>query len=221
MENQDNILSCENGFVLVGSLLVLLLLVVIGIASLNTTTIELQIAGNEKVHNETFYAAEAGGELAVEVIEQNLVCPDGFTSTSTDGSGVDLADLNGLTRAYERNGNDLMLYQEIAPTTAEVCAQNDTDTSTNFEDVAYPTTNLTNGNPLNYMYIGGETQMNLGSSLQMAAGYEGKGKSAAGGGASKIYDIFSKNLGRDNSRAIIQIGWRTSEFSQFGSDYCP
>lgn len=204
MENQENNLRTENGFVLVATLLVLLLLVMIGIAALNTTTVELQIAGNEKVHNETFYAAEAGAELAVEVMEQNVFCPDGFDSTAPAASNPDYADLDGMIRVYERGANSLILYQELSPAVADVCNA----TSLNFADIAYPIANLTAGSPMNYMYVGGETQMMYGGALQMAAGYEGKGKSAAGGGVVKMYDIFSKNIGLDNSRSIVQVGWR-------------
>lgn len=211
MNKQDKILGSEKGFVLIASLLVLLILVIIGVAALNTTTIELQIAGNEKVHKETFYAAEAGAELGIEVMMQNLSCPDGFASSGSDSSGVIIDNLDGMTRVYERGGNSLILYQEVSPTIAEVCAVNSiSDTSGNFEDIAFPITNLTTGVQASYLYVGGQTEMGFGSSLQMAAAYEGKGKSAAGGGVFKVYDIYSKHEGRNNSQSIVQLGWRCS-----------
>ena len=49
----------ENGFVLVISLLILLILVVLGVAATNTTTLELEISGNEKVARKNFYKAES------------------------------------------------------------------------------------------------------------------------------------------------------------------
>ena len=49
----------EDGFVLVASLLILLLLVVIGTSAVTNSTIEIQIAGNERAHKQAFYAAEA------------------------------------------------------------------------------------------------------------------------------------------------------------------
>lgn len=50
----------ERGYVLVGALLILLLLVVIGIAATTSTTLELQIAGSQRVRGLSFYAAESG-----------------------------------------------------------------------------------------------------------------------------------------------------------------
>jgi type II secretory pathway pseudopilin PulG len=56
----DNVtLPNENGFVLVASLLILLLLVVIGTNAVTNSTIEIQIAGNERAREQAFYAAEA------------------------------------------------------------------------------------------------------------------------------------------------------------------
>ena len=37
----------------------------------------------------------------------------------------------------------------------------------------------------------------------MAAGYEGKGKSAGQGGVAKIFEIYSQFLGLNNSEAIV------------------
>jgi hypothetical protein len=49
----------EQGSVLVVSLILLVLLTTIGISASRTTSIELQIAGNEKAHKQAFYTAEA------------------------------------------------------------------------------------------------------------------------------------------------------------------
>ena len=47
-------LKNEQGFILITSLLMLMVLLVIGIAATNTTTTELQIAGNDKVMKQNF-----------------------------------------------------------------------------------------------------------------------------------------------------------------------
>ena len=49
----------ERGFVLITSMMMLVVLMVIGIAATNTTTIELQISGNDKAATMNFYEAEA------------------------------------------------------------------------------------------------------------------------------------------------------------------
>ncbi len=48
----------ERGFVLITSLMILVVLTIIGIAATNTTMIELQISGNDKVARINFYEAE-------------------------------------------------------------------------------------------------------------------------------------------------------------------
>lgn len=59
----------ENGFVLVASLMVLLILVVVGIAAINTTNTELLIAGNERVARDNFYKAEAAAQEGAQELE--------------------------------------------------------------------------------------------------------------------------------------------------------
>lgn len=58
----------EHGFVLVGALLILLLLVLIGVAATTNTSLELQIAGIDRIRKETFYAADSGVYMAPRLI---------------------------------------------------------------------------------------------------------------------------------------------------------
>jgi hypothetical protein len=83
----DNVkINNENGFVLVASLVILLLLVVIGTSAVTNSTIEIQIAGNERVHELAFYSAEA----ARGYVEASL---DLYNSTNLDtGQAVDFPD---------------------------------------------------------------------------------------------------------------------------------
>jgi type IV pilus assembly protein PilX len=55
-----HLLKNEKGSVLVISMLILVLLTLIGKAAVTTSTIETEIAGNERFHKRTFYATEAG-----------------------------------------------------------------------------------------------------------------------------------------------------------------
>ena len=54
-----NIPNNEQGFVLVLSLIMLVVLTVLGIAATNTTIIELRISANDKLTQQTFYRADA------------------------------------------------------------------------------------------------------------------------------------------------------------------
>lgn len=59
--------TSEHGYVLVAVLLFSLILSLIGIAAIHTSTIEIQIAGQERSYNENFY--DIDGKL-IEAIEQ-------------------------------------------------------------------------------------------------------------------------------------------------------
>ena len=47
-----------------------------------------------------------------------------------------------------------------------------------------------------------------GAAIQMAAGYEGIGKSAAHGGVAAIFLIRAHRIGQRNSQAEVDLGWR-------------
>jgi len=68
MNNSISTDSREQGFVLVLALFMLTICTIIGIAAMSTSTTELDIAGNERVHKETFYQAEAASSAAIEAL---------------------------------------------------------------------------------------------------------------------------------------------------------
>lgn len=205
-----NPIQRENGFVLVTALLIMLVLSIIGIATTTNTSIELQIAGNDKVHKTTFYEAEGGIMTGIEVMEQAFNCSGGFTKTGSDphDATVDIADLPPKTggtpvvRAYNR-GNNLAFWLNSYPPATKIGNPDQAD-------FAYPISalNANRTSEVAYIYTGGQTQMLQGGALQMAAGYEGKGKSSAQGGVTKFFDIYAQFNGKLNSEAIILIGWR-------------
>jgi len=59
---ERDILRNEKGIALVISLILLLVLTLIGFSSINTTTFEANITGNERIGIEAFNAAEAGDQ---------------------------------------------------------------------------------------------------------------------------------------------------------------
>ena len=82
-------LNNDKGFVLIVSLILLVVLMIIGIAATNTTTIELQIAGNDKAQKQTFYNSDGGSEVAMALLEENIT-ESGFDSAG-DYFGVDVS----------------------------------------------------------------------------------------------------------------------------------
>lgn len=193
----------EKGFVLILALIVMLVLTIIGVSTTTNTSLELMIAGNDKVHQKTFYAAESGAILGAELVEQNLNCPSGFKKTGTK-SGNDIALIGGnlevdaLKLSYNTKSTNKYNYSKETDLISNTIVNN------NSADFIYPDT----GSQQSFGYTFGNTSMQAGGSLMMAAGYERKGKSAAGGGAAINFSIYSRHEGQANSESIIKYGWR-------------
>jgi len=72
MGNKIKIINNENGSAVVLALIILALVTIIGISSSNTSTTELKIVRNERVHQLNFYQAEASAYEAAQRIEQEI-----------------------------------------------------------------------------------------------------------------------------------------------------
>ena len=186
----------QDGFVLVLSMLIMVVLIVIGVTSLNTSKTDMQIAGNAYKSQRTFYAADSGLELGGRLIEENALCPQGFTAT-TIGS-ITIRDQN-FWSTIPSNLLDSTLVT-IDFDNATVVGDNDGRDDRAFS--AAITNNISTD-----VVIAGTTKFAPGSSIQMVSGYEGKGKGAAAGGAYIAYDIIAQANDSQNSRSELQIGW--------------
>jgi len=83
----------EDGFVLVATLVILMLLVILGISTTTNTSIELQIAGNDKVYKQNFYQAEGGayteaGRVGVSASPYQVKDPGTSDQILSDLSGL-------------------------------------------------------------------------------------------------------------------------------------
>ena len=68
MKQIDN----ESGSILLITLMVLMALTLIGIFATQTTTVEIEIAGNDKFHKEAFYDADSGVYTVPKVISRSI-----------------------------------------------------------------------------------------------------------------------------------------------------
>jgi hypothetical protein len=180
----------EDGSITVLALIMLALLTLLGIAATMTSSIEVQIAGNDDRHKIALYEADGGTEVGFEVLEQNIACPVGFT---TFNEGVGYLEIGADVRVYSKD----FWLQESEPT-GDYPSNSERDIRIYNTDTG-PHTNLS---------IFGSTQLSTGSAIQMSAGYEGKGKGAAAGGAYIVYRVYSKHTGIGNSQSEIMSQWR-------------
>ena len=84
----------EEGSIMVVALLILVLLTIIGLAATNTSKIELNISGNEKLHKMAFYAAEASRAYVAKCT--NLYGSDNVTV----GAWLDFPDRDNPSVKY-------------------------------------------------------------------------------------------------------------------------
>jgi len=186
------VLRDQRGSALVVALLMLVVLTLLGIAALTTTTVELQISGNDKVTKKAFYSADGGTLMASELLEQNI---EDRSWTASVASPRLVGNVSVVTTNFYLNQSSN--------------TPNPMPSDTN-RDAIYPST-ATNTVPHTNIKVRGRSELSTGSAIQLAAGYEGKGKGAAGGGAWVMYDVRAQYVdprGNRNTQATIDLGWR-------------
>ena len=206
MKTRNNCRSGEEGFVMVASLLILLVLTMLGIAVNRNTDIEWRIAMNDRLHKQNFYAADAAAELASEALEQGVACL-GFRKNATDIEGNDMMMMLGISSDHHVaiEGNSLGFWRNYAPTGLAMPdneKRNMVFPAVLTSDGKFDRTATNNRSHAN-INIGGNTGLSKGAALQMAAGYEGLGKGMGGGGAVLTYTINVQQLGQDGTESTI------------------
>jgi len=178
----------QNGSAMVIALIIMALLTIIGHLATRSTRLELQTATNDLRHKQAFYTADGISEMAAELLEQNVACSTGFTTLQRGGLiEVMVDDFWKNNLVANRLPSDAVRDVRIPLLPP------------NGPDDTQPHTNIV---------YGGSTGFGTGSALQIAAGYEGKGKSIAGGGAIMVFEQSVQHRGNFNSEACVQTQWR-------------
>ncbi len=187
----------EQGFVLVTAMVILVILTLIGITMTNTTVTEIQIAGNDKLNKQTFIQADGGTEAGSNLLEENISCPDGFSELQIGGAEITANPATGVTGAklnFWKNEIDPALLSTPVPYPSD--SQRHVRIPNN--DAA-PHTNI---------HFFGNSELSTGSAIQMLAGYEGTGYSAATGGGQLVTNVDSQHIGLNNSESVVRVLWR-------------
>ncbi len=180
-----SIIGNNRGSAMIVSLLLLVVLTLLGIIATTTSTFELQISSNDKLYKTSFYAADAGTEMTCELIEQNIDERDW-------NDDIDVGDVRVV------NGDFYLNREGDTPDAMPSDTNRDAFLPRNYAGNA-PHTNIK---------VRGNAALSTGSAIQLAAGYEGKGKGAAGGGAWITYDVRAQHRNVRNSAVGIRLGWR-------------
>jgi hypothetical protein len=179
--------SAEQGSVMIVALVMLVLLTIIGISATSTTNIETQIAGNDKFQKIAFYTADSGLPATAKLISQIME-----------------------TQAQTAYGSVAYLNPDGDPdTTNTVLSQIMADPSTYvYDDKPDLRFTLPGSNTASVDIQFDRREPIAGGGVEFAAGSEGVGTGAAGGGVAVFYNIDSTGNGPANSRSEIVASYR-------------
>src|SRR5213594_4965985 len=172
------VLGREDGIAMLTVLMLTIILTVIGVAAITSTTLDIKMAGGERLRESTLNAAEACMSSGVQIIQQTL--QNGGVPGTLTAAGTNPSITLPLGTAPGQN-----------PLEAEIMGQSNANA-----DSADPTVGSTRNAVLTIstytvnmdidrLYA----QPKSGSALQFAAGYSGAGAGASGGGIEILYRI--------------------------------
>jgi Tfp pilus assembly protein PilX len=108
MKHNHALLYGEQGFILVLAMFMLAICSIIGVAAMLTSTTEIDIAGNERVHKQTLYQAEAGYVVGAEAIRNK----EGYATWEDNEIMASLGENETITI---KDGNVLLEGREDYP----------------------------------------------------------------------------------------------------------
>lgn len=177
----------EKGTILITMLLLMVIVTLIGVIAINTATVDIQIMGNLKRASTAFAGAEAGIDLSIPVIESTLAMGQLSVSTAAVSTSIPFPTNpdGSLTTASLDQTSSPNLGGEITGSSS----YNADNTSSSPPDITI--TNL-NGVGVNVDIDRLYSYTLAGGSIEFAAGYEGVGAGAAGGGVGILFSISSQ-----------------------------
>jgi len=176
-----SVFSDDRGMALVAVLLILMAVALMGVGLSADSSMDVRIAGYQKYKAVSFGFAESSLYATTDVLEAN----------NEDGGWA----------------NDNIAYPHISNVYATTLGS--TILVVNRElyltggDVEYGGL-IRSSVAVTYE----ETRLGEGEAIQMAAGYEGVGKGAGGGGVHVIYDMIADGVGVENITTRLGIGYR-------------
>jgi len=175
--------SDERGAVLAIALLIMLALALIGLAAIFTSTMELDIARNERLAKESFYMADGGTTLAPIIIEEALE-----TRALPAMAGITINDANLMSELLGSATNN----------------DKATDLPNNNPDIITEV----NGKDIDVDIDRIAAYALAGGAAEFAAGYEGIGGGGASGGIAVFYRVDSQGSAAGTSKAQVETYYR-------------
>ena len=171
----------EKGAILITMLLLMVIVTLIGVIAINTATVDIQITGNTKRESIAMGAAEAGIDLSIPIIENSVSAGEFVTPTIADNNATSFT-ISGNTISPDF-GSNTEIFEDQSAATLEGFVANISIASFGSDSAGI---NIDIDRMYSYMIPGG--------SIDFAAGYEGIGAGAAGGGVGILYKINSQGV---------------------------
>ncbi len=186
----------QQGAVLITSLIFLTVLTLIGVVSMQSTSMDYQMSTNAVLRDRAFYFSENGRQAMGSVLDDHLF-ERGWTGNVILPTGLAIADIS--KDLY--NGNDSS--ESLANSTSlTVDATHQLDGNGDGD--------VTDGEDSNSAIIvyKTQTQWAAGAGTAMAAGYEGLGKAAAAGGVHVFFELRSRGTSIAGAQATTAAEYR-------------
>lgn len=194
MKSRAQTIGHERGSAIIIVLLILAATVMLGVFATNTSQVEFQIAGNDIRQKAAFYGAEGGTDYGAQLVEERIACFAYDDSEEEVAVGeILLKNPNFWLSAQDEDGAGV---------------QSGTQYTVELKDAFHFPKDAQPGEQQTEVKVDGYTMYAHGAAIQQAAGYEGKGKGAAGGGVNYLYEMKSERTGAALSKASVTLGWR-------------
>ncbi len=212
MNTSTTIIKNEQGMALVVCLMIMVVMALIATGVTTNSTVEIKISGNQRNKAVSFNNADVGTGITPEIIEQNLDdtswdngdsnwvdADDAYLFLSTDNNGDSTDDLQILVNE-DSPGSGKIAFATISGTLSnEITIKSKIDSLGN---------TLTAWETISSVDVGKTGGLAAGNAMQMAAGYEGLGKGAGGGGYHAYYLCGSTGSAGNNTTTANELYYR-------------
>ncbi|MCK5323248.1 MAG: pilus assembly PilX N-terminal domain-containing protein [Desulfobulbaceae bacterium] len=170
--------SDERGMALISALLLIMIVSLMAVGISSDTSMDVRIAGYQKFKAISFGYAESGSNTATEILEENIF-DTGWSGTPPFSYPHLSASYNGTVTIYD----------------GDFCLNANAANNTVIEMTGDIVADIIIQRLLSMLATGG--------AIQQAAGYEGLGKGAGGGGVHVIYNFETRGQGSESAETLV------------------
>jgi Tfp pilus assembly protein PilX len=177
------ILDRQDGVAMLTVLMLTIILTVIGLAAITTTSLDMKMSGAERMRETAATAAESCVSGGVQIIQQTLANAAIPATLLVGGANPVITTPLGTAAGQNPLQAEIMGQADQNPDSADPSVGGAFPNAV--FTIPHPSSPFTVNMDIDRLYI----RLKAGGSIQFAAGYEGIGAGAAGGGLEILYRI--------------------------------